>query len=1294
MKRQTILLGIFAFAVSTLFAQQPDWQNQYIFNINKEKPHVNVVSYSEAKAAYVGEYKNSEFCKSLNGKWKFHYSERVGDRPIDFYKPDFNVSGWDEISVPGNWEVEGFGIPIYTNTQYPFDKNPDPPFIKIDNPVGSYRTEFTVPKEWEGKSVLLHFGAVKSAAYLWINGEKVGYTQGSKTPAEFDITKYLKKGNNILALEVYRWSDGSYLECQDFWRISGIERDVFLYAKNEVSISDFFVQSLLTNYYRDGDFKLDVEIQNKQGIAKKSKFYVHAQLYNAKKEVVFDQKNKVEFLPGEKLVTTSFKSVFMAVDQWSAEYPNLYKLVISLEEKGKVLDMVSASTGFRTSEIIDGQFCINGKWVLIKGVNRHEHDEYKGHVVDEKTMLQDIRLMKMHNINSVRTCHYPDDPRWYELCDIYGLYIIDEANIESHGMGYGAKSLAKDSTWMAAHLDRTERMFQRDKNHPCIVTWSLGNEAGNGINFEATYKWLKQHDNSRPVQYERAIREYNTDIYCPMYPSIESLIDYAEKNTDRPLIMCEYAHAMGNSVGALQDYWDVIEKYKMLQGGCIWDWVDQGLAEVDANGRKYWTYGGDYGPDTIPSSGDFCLNGLIRADRVPNPHLQEVKKVYQNVKIKAVDLIKEEFEIFNNFDFTNLKDYIIYYTFKSNGSLVLQSKLENLDIGPGRSKVVSIDIPHELFKNSSAEYFAFFSVRTKEKKGLIPELYEIAYEQIKIPWKEFRALPKIVYFNTINVLDSDSTIQIIGDLIDLKFNKNTGNPDYLSFNDKLVFDSEMKFNFWRAPTLNDERDGNGKKLWQKAGLDNLTEKPISVFVEKPYKGVAKVFVYKSYTNQNNEKVFDVYQSFTVFSNGIIDVHTQVLPHEIVATLPKIGLQLKLPGEFEKVDWFGRGPFETYPDRCATGKVDEFSSTVADLHFDYIVPQENGNRSQTRWLALSNGQNNSLVVWADTSFNFSAHHYSDVALDTAKHVNELVTEDFTWLNIDYKQNGLGTATCGPGYRDEYILKAKPMSFNFLITPQFTSGLNPFELALVDLPKYAEKEISTVDIQEERPEQGEGSIITLASNRENTKIYYTLNGTTPDKKSSLYTRPFRINKSTTIAALAISDDNLPGFTSKKYCYVQLVDTVIYNTPPIKGRTGKTNLELFNGQTGDACDWGKNWVGYYGETFELTARLINSRQVKKVKVGLMDCQWSWIFLPYNVELYTSKDGDNFELQGMYENPISPEIRKDKESRVEYTINLEKAVDAKFIKLKIYPVQFIPKWHSGAGDKAWLFLDEIEIE
>ena len=1285
-------LLIFSLVSICLLAQKPDWQNQKIFNLNKEYPHVNVVSYSDFEIAVAGEYSKSLMYQSLNGTWKFNYSDDVSKRPINFFKPDYDASGWDNIDVPSNWEVEGYGTPIYVNTNYPFDKNPEPPFIKIDNPVGSYLFDFKIPDTWDGKTIYINFGAIKSAAYLWINGRKVGYTQGSKTPSEWDITDFVKKGTNTLALEVYRWSDGSYLECQDFWRISGIERDVYLYAKNKVSISDFTVQSLLANDYKDGLLDISVIIKNKNDKLKKGSYTIDVKLLSENGEQIYFTSNAIKFKNRLANIESRFNTIIPDIKPWSAEFPIIYRLVITLKNnKGIIMDMVSSTTGFRNSEILDGRFCINGKPVLVKGVNRHEHDENTGHVVSKESMLEDIKLMKENNINTVRTCHYPDDPYWYELCNKYGLYVIDEANIESHGMGYGSKSLGKDSTWLDAHLDRTIRMYERDKNHPCIVTWSLGNEAGNGINFEHTYQWLKNNDSTRPVQYERAGLEFNTDIYCPMYASVDYLEKYATDSVDnRPLIMCEYAHAMGNSVGGLRDYWDVIEKYDILQGGCIWDWVDQGLAEYDDDGIKYWTYGGDYGPDTIPSSGDFCLNGLVRADRVPNPHLEEVKKVYQYFKILPVENSLISYIVVNNYDFTNFNIFDIHYEIKQDGKTISSGKIESPNIEPGESAQVKINIPNEIDIRNDASWFINFSVKLREDNGLLHKGHEIGYEQIMIaPFHD----EYIIHSNSkpsLSKIELTDDYEVVGEDFTLVFNRESGSPIYLSHKNELIFDEELKLNFWRAPTLNDEADGNGLKLWKKAGLDNLMEKPLNVSFERLSDNVVKVYVFSTYNNSEGDLVFDVYKSYTVFPNGLVDMSIKVYPHDIVRSLPKVGVTFKLPGDINNVTWFGRGPHETYPDRKASGIIDEYSMNVEELHFDYIVPQENGNRSDVRWLRLDDKNKKSLLIRSESLFNFSARNYSDTELEKAKHINELKTEDYTYLNIDFLQNGLGTATCGPGYLDKYIVYAKP--FEFRLSFICDDNIDPYDFSRATIPSYPEKPINRVEII---PEVENNKLkISLSTGNKIDKVYYTINGSEPNSSSHLYVFPFLLDSSNEIAAKVINKDNNPGFTSYRYCFLPTLKDIQYNPEPPDRYSHKEKITLIDGIHGDIDNWGNNWVGYNTDKQEITTTLINNKPISEVKVGFLRYQGGWIFLPRRIEVHTSKDGVQFTKAGEYSPGINPEKKNDGRDYVNYVVRFIDPVEAKYLKLVIVSVGELPSWHGGAGSNAWTFLDEITIK
>ena len=643
MKKTLLSLCLTCLLTTPAIAQtvQPEWQSQYAIGKNKLAPHTYIWPYANADAAGEGNYEQSPYYMSLNGKWKFHWVKNPDHRPKDFYKPSFYTGGWADIDVPGNWERQGYGTAIYVNETYEFDDplfnfKKNPPLVPYaENEVGSYRRMFTVPTDWKDRRIVICCEGVISFYYIWVNGHMLGYNQGSKTPAEWDITDYVQAGENIVALEVYRWSAGSYLECQDMWRLSGIERDVYLYSTPRQFIADYKVTSSLDKKeYKEGFFGLDVTVEGSttgvstlayslEDTAGKTILQNEIPIKNCglSNSIIFDEQS----LPG--------------VERWSAEHPNLYTLILTLkDDAGHITHLTGCKVGFRTSEIKDGRFCINGVPILIKGANRHEHSQL-GRTVSKELMEEDIRLMKQHNLNTVRNSHYPTHPYWYQLCDRYGLYVIDEANIESHGMGYGPASLAKDSTWLPAHMDRTQRMYERAKNHPGIVIWSLGNEAGNGINFERTYDWMKSVETTRPIQYERAEQNYNTDIYCRMYRNVEELLAYArqtEPKVYRPFIMTEYLHAMGNSGGGLKEYMDVFETEPIVQGGCIWDWVDQSFREIDADGRWYWTYGGDYGPKNVPSFGNFCCNGLVNAVREPHPHLLEVKKAYQYIKTTLI----------------------------------------------------------------------------------------------------------------------------------------------------------------------------------------------------------------------------------------------------------------------------------------------------------------------------------------------------------------------------------------------------------------------------------------------------------------------------------------------------------------------------------------------------------------------------------------------------------------------------------------------------------------------------------
>lgn len=682
--------AVCAFSTQVLHAEDtklPYWKDIQTVAVNKEYPRTAFMTYDNRDQALTGEYENSPYYKLLNGTWNFYYADTYKDLPANIEQPDANIA-WKEIKVPGNWEVQGYGVAIYTNHGYEFKpRNPQPPQLPEANPVGVYQRDIEIPADWDGRDIFLRLEGAKSGVYVYVNGQEVGYSEDSKNPAEFLINNYLKPGKNSLVIKIFRWSTGSYLECQDFWRMSGIERDVFLFSQPKTHIKDFNVMSTLDDTYKNGIFKLDVDVTNHT--AGNKEVTVAYELLDAAKKVVAEGNTPCPVTAdGQKSI--SFEATLSNVKTWTSEHPNLYRLLISLKDGEKTSEIIPYTVGFRRFEIKptdqiteNGKpyIClfINGQPIKLKGVNIHEHNPETGHYVPEELMRKDFTLMKQNNINSVRLCHYPQDRKFYELCDEYGIYVYDEANIESHGMYYNLSrggTLGNHPEWLKPHMDRTINMYERNKNHPSVAIWSLGNEAGNGYNFYQTYLWLKEREvkgMNRPVNYERALWEWNTDMYVPQYPSAAWLEEIGKKGSDRPIAPSEYSHAMGNSNGNLAAQWRAIYKYPNLQGGYIWDWVDQGILEKDENGRTYWTYGGDYGTNA-PSDGNFLCNGIVAPDRTPHPAMTEVKYAHQNVGFEAIDPAAGKFLVKNRFYFTNLKKYMISYTVKANGKQLKAEK--------------------------------------------------------------------------------------------------------------------------------------------------------------------------------------------------------------------------------------------------------------------------------------------------------------------------------------------------------------------------------------------------------------------------------------------------------------------------------------------------------------------------------------------------------------------------------------------------------------------------------------------
>lgn len=1023
-------LFIFVCLIPFLQAEETnDWENPKIFGINKELAHNTLMVYPDIQSAMKNSRSKSPFFQSLNGSWKFHWVNAPADRPTEFYKPEFSVDHWDEIPVPSNWQMEGYGIPIYLNHPYPFKKNP--PYIQHEyNPVGSYRTEFEIPGTWDNRQVFLHFDGVESAFYLWINGQKVGYSQGSRTPAEFNVTQYLKPGKNILAAEVYRWSDGSYLECQDFWRLSGIFRDVYLYSAPQVHIRDFEVITDLDENYTHSNLKVITKITNYS----LSPQNVQLELSIRDKEglpIGRDPfiKNTIENFPAGDGKKITIETNVQNPAKWSAESPTLYTLLLVLRDMdGNILEVESCRFGFREVEMKNGQLLVNGIAVLLKGVNRHEHDPITGHYVSKESMLQDIKLMKQFNLNAVRTSHYPDTPLWYDLCDEYGIYLIDEANIESHGMGYRPDTtLGNNPEWEDAHMERIVRMVERDKNHPSVIIWSMGNEAGDGVNFEACSAWIHERDPQRPVHYERAGRRAHVDIVSPMYMRIEGLIKYAGQPQDRPLILCEYAHAMGNSVGNLQDYWDVIEREPQLQGGFIWDWVDQALAKTTSDGRPFFAYGGDFGDNF--NDGNFLCNGLIQPDRTPNPHYYEVKKVYSYVSVEPDDLLAGIVSIRNKYDFVSLDFLDISWEMTEDGEVIQKGVFPKLDLAPRQSQEIWIPFKKPSLKPGS-EYLIKILFKLAENTLWADKGHLLAWDQFKVPFKTPPApKPDIKDMPDLAVEESSKAVIVKGNIFELTIDKDSGSIESFKFQGKELINRPLVPNFWRAPTDNDNgnRMPERQSVWRTAGSERVVNNAV---IQQPNPQEVRIQVDCLLPAGKS----DLSIIYTIYGNGDIVVESFFEPGMELPNLPRFGMQMGIPGEFSTMTWYGRGPHESYWDRKTGAAVGLYSGSVQEQIHAYIRPQEVGNKTDVRWVTLTNEEGAGLRITGLPLLSISAWPFSMSDLERAEHTFELSNRNLVTLNIDYKQMGVGgDNSWGARPHPEYTLPAKPYNYSFRITP---------------------------------------------------------------------------------------------------------------------------------------------------------------------------------------------------------------------------------------------------------------------
>jgi beta-galactosidase len=1011
------------------------WEMPQLTSLNKLPAHATLIPYPTAADALTFAREKSPWFMSLNGQWDF----KIKPKPEDATAEALTGGDWSSIQVPGNWTMQGFGRPQYTNVVMPFPHSP--PHVPDENPTGIYRRTFSVPGEWRGRRVVLHVGGCEGALYVYVNGQPIGLNKDARTPAEFDISSVARFGEtNELVAVVVQWSDASYVEDQDHWWQAGIQREVYLYATGVPHLQDVFARGDLSADLRQGT----LHVACKVGWAGKGTAgcTITAQLFDLQGRPVFKQPLRAEggvsrdlhgraTQPRNEIV---LEQPVRTPKLWSAEAPNLYTLVVTLHTPNGE-ESVSLRTGFRKIEIRDRKLLVNGKKVMIKGVNRHDHDDTAGKAVSREVMESDIRLMKQFNVNAVRTSHYPNDPYWLDLCDRYGLYVVDEANVEAHAFYH---DICRDPRYIHAFVERVSNMVERDKNHPSVIFWSLGNESGYGPNHDAAAGWVRRADPSRPLHYEGAISRGNgesweggkrvTDVVCPMYPPIRDIVEWARHTQDyRPMILCEYSHAMGNSNGSLSDYWDAFERYEGLQGGFIWEWIDHGIRQIDADGKPYWAYGGDFGDQ--PNDVNFCTDGLVWPDRTPHPGLHEFKKLVQPVRVEAVDLDRGCVRIVNRQDFTDLDWLRGEWELTIDGEHTLSGKMPPLKLGPGETMEVIVDLANA--GNQPGERYLNFRFYQRRNTLWAKAGHEVAWEQLALPFRPRTDEPQAR--SLVKAQEDDRTITLEVDGVRALFDKELGTLAAFGVDGGNVIRRGPLLNVWRAPTDNDGIKLQGGQEWKALprwlalGLDRAQHRLISVRLVDGNEAPVVEIVHQV-SGRDCWEDFEHTHRYQLLPGGELAVENNLRLGPGVSDIARVGVNMVLVPGLEELTWFGRGPWDSYADRKASAIFGRFKSTVADQYVPYVMPQEHGNKADVRWLTLRNG-GQGLKVIAQPLISFSASHFTADDLFRARHTFELKPRAEVILNLDHAQRGLGTASCGPDTLEQYCLLKTSYQFTY-------------------------------------------------------------------------------------------------------------------------------------------------------------------------------------------------------------------------------------------------------------------------
>ena len=1285
---------------------QDDWNDVRVYSVNKVAPHANVIPYADEEAIADLKYQESPFYRSLNGVWKFFMAENPESCPKGFFQAGYDVSHWDDIQVPGNIELQfdgdnkPFGIPVYTNMHNEFPSNP--PYAPTDfNPTGCYVHFFQIPDSWRNRRVFIKFGAVKSAMYLYVNGHKVGYSEDSKTPAEWEITKFVRPGRNRLAAEVIRFSDGSYLECQDMWRMSGITRDVCLYSKPHIHITDYKLVAGLDEKKGDGILDLNVDLCSPLT----HPMVMEVELFDADGSSVFKKSNELGFQEWYTLFPGN-ECRIPQVHPWTAETPYLYTLIMRLKNAGaSTVETIGCKVGFRNVAIKKVEYaaadtllsalqlCVNGVPVTIKGVNRHEHSAINGHYLSRGEMEFDIMLMKHLNINAVRTSHYPDDEYWYELCDRYGLYVWDEANVESHAQGYGANSLAKKEEWSLPIIYREANMLHRDRNYPSVIVWSLGNECGNGVAMERAYKYMKSADNTRPVTYERAMMDKNTDIVGVMYSSVDYLSDYcrdwrkiyrhfertdkapqrydakesADSTLRRPFIMVEYCHAMGNSLGGLKDYWDTISKYPQLQGGFIWDWVDQSFAmnggriQLSPDYEKdsaWYAVGGDLG--SIPGVRDddaFCANGIVASDRRPHAHANEVQQVYQNLNVTQHTASdgEEYYLLHNDFNFRDAYEFIgqykIYSTLRDSlyldtvhphlpagQSCRLHLRMPEIDPLPGERFFIRFNFIGDSYEvDDPYDYGTSWTFSENSHDEFEMSVFESPTDTVALPSvapRQFR-LHHDKQNNTVSIVHPS--------LFSMTIDANTGYVTQYAYRNQELLRSPLRWNFWRPPTLNDLVDSYGARAWE--GLDGLTASPVSCsaqYIGEPDR-MAEVELLLELTSPEG-RTMTMREIVEVDAEGRMQLSYRLNTRGNYRTLPRLGVQMGIDSSCAQVQWWGNY-YETYPDRNEASWQGLNTATPQEVFGEmHVVPQESGNRNAYWTSFLIDDARLSFCSADEERIGFSIRQYDDSVMTSARRIKELRKSDHYIVSIDARQAGLGTATCGPGVGRRYRIDGDSLQqFRIVVVPSLaTDSVNLWQYCdyYFDAPK-------------------------------------ALGHAMPEK-------PLNLVKD--ISVRAYGDATQPAdHPSFQYCrdYPQV---------------------LHDSQLGIVGNYGEGWTGFSGrDSVDITIELSRPATLQQLSVGFCHNADDWVFGPDSVEVQWSRNGFRYSPWQPLKSarPITDEQHERHRVAMRYQFapgkglfHKAEAHKVKYLRLRVHSRRVLPAWHIGAGQPAWLMIDEIDVK